>query len=463
MLQTAHRVSMAPQAPPPPRDRDVTVTALLDATARDIAPNVLHTLADFQDAAERVPSAHITAQATSAGTTAASLKRRAWMTRAVPYTLGALGLGTAGLTAVAAGGHPLISAGLALSTMAGTWLLRRKLAPTVGKLDMDAAKFAQLVPVPQWKGRQTFHLQADRPLAASSPAHQRADVPDAPAFCEQLLADMKAYPGARHVVYVFGHGLGFHRMARMKISELAAGLERASQQSGEKIDALVGQSCLMGNLETLAWLPNAVQTAVVSEPNVNIETYQYQDGHLGCDRAYDWPSLLLGLTTTRDVGGMFLSDIGGEADNMMSAVNLADMRSQLMPALDTLGHALCGEMARGRKAAIQQALKNTAVVDKESRYRDLGGFLDALQHADVRPDTRVAARDARAALEACVRVMRTGDEKQTEHLSGLSFQASARTSLDYTGWKAWLMGVDHYDHYRDVPLPANWKKFIAAL
>ena len=96
----------------------------------------------------------------------------------------------------------------------------------------------------------------------------------------------KKYPAKHYVLVLMGHGGAWTGSMKMSPSEIGmaiqAGMHEANRASGrsDKLDALIFNSCYMGNLETVDQLQDAADITVASEMSARTEVF------------YHWPEVL---------------------------------------------------------------------------------------------------------------------------------------------------------------------------
>ena len=96
----------------------------------------------------------------------------------------------------------------------------------------------------------------------------------------------KKYPAKNYVLVLMGHGGAWTGSMKMSPSEIGmavqAGMHEANRDSGrnDKLDAIIFNSCYMGNLETVAQLKDAADITVASEMSARTEVF------------YHWPEVL---------------------------------------------------------------------------------------------------------------------------------------------------------------------------
>lgn len=97
---------------------------------------------------------------------------------------------------------------------------------------------------------------------------------------------VKKYPAKNYVLVLMGHGGAWTGSMKMSPSEIGmavqAGMHEANRDSGrnDKLDAIIFNSCYMGNLETVDQLKDAADITVASEMSARTEVF------------YHWPEVL---------------------------------------------------------------------------------------------------------------------------------------------------------------------------
>lgn len=102
---------------------------------------------------------------------------------------------------------------------------------------------------------------------------------------------VKKYPAKNYVLVLMGHGGAWTGSMKMSPSEIGmavqAGMHEANRDSGrnDKLDAIIFNSCYMGNLETVSQLRDAADITVASEMSARTEVF------------YHWPEVLTKVQT----------------------------------------------------------------------------------------------------------------------------------------------------------------------
>ncbi len=229
---------------------------------------------------------------------------------------------------------------------------------------------------------------------------------------QQLWAEnTRAYPHARHVVYVSGHG----------DQKSAAGLAYAELgQTVRGAEMIMLDACNGGQLESLSKLTNSAQVAIASEHQVNGLGFP-MDRMFGRSEFARDPRKL--------AAEMVEASSHSQRAKSLVAVDLQVMKNRLLPGLDALGPALLSQ-ADLRKQ-IKSALKESQRSDtgRLNKKIDLGNFLARLAQIP-------------GLQQACPQLNAT------------------RASFDQTVLAMMGEGTITFDRRPDSQLPAGWAKFL---
>ena len=365
-----------------------------------------------------------------------SLNRTAGITQAA---FSATSFAIAGLSLL---DHPLIAAGAGLAGLATAYFagknLMRSVAPPA--LKEGPPRHAN---EPAWEGTRVLELSAstgrspqrlDAPVVSSNDNTQ----PPTPQELGHSLAEMmKAYPSKHQAVLLAGHGNAFHGWSHYSMDQLAEALGQAVQESGRKIDLVVFDSCLMGNMEGLSKLAPHAQYAVASEEIV-------YTGH----RAWDLVFNEMGGSKAepRELGQTIVKQFGGHWEGRtMSLIDLSKLEP-LKQSVENLGEKLLRDVAGNERKAIAEALDvhtfgTTYSGSREwGGYGDLGNVLENLQEKVQQADTREAVASAQQALKAAVVGYR--NQMCYDHCQGLSARVpthnfESKVYAEKTGMEKW--------------------------
>jgi len=257
---------------------------------------------------------------------------------------------------------------------------------------------------PAWNGTRVYDIGPDKRVGRiDSPiVEQRLeDKPDRTQLTRFLAEGMKKYPAQVTAVMLSGHGLAYKNCTGLGVAAVKEALDQASAQSGRKIDVLILEACLMGNLESLQTLSNSARYVVVSEETM---------GAAGMPWANIMQSLPKDHLTAEQFGRNIMdwSTDDGNLDTL-AVIDLQKI-APLSNSVESLAHELRRVVAQGGKSEVRAALRHapayprwTDPLDRMSfNMRDLGGVVDGVK-ARI-PDARVqqAADRVKAALQDAV-------------------------------------------------------------
>jgi hypothetical protein len=309
-----------------------------------------------------------------------------------------------------------------------------------------------------WQGHRLYHIDAKHQTVT----HEDNDAkPSSSEYADNLAASMRQYPHAVHIVYVYGHGGGHHRMAHLSAEALGRDIEARCDRP---IALAILDSCHEATAETLAALPSNIQAAVASQTPV-MDMVAYRGLATVHDKQFDLERLLPALASSPsregiDMGRIVLAHAASVPwAHGITLFNMQAFREALLPALSQLGQAITSGPSDTLRRA-DTARRAATSTYQAAALADLGEFLDR-ESTDSDSPTSAAAAKANEAL-AATRVHRVASD-DLEHLSGISFQRVAQAWQDRADMKQGF-GLDaDTTTYADVRLPANWKSFIAAL
>lgn len=431
-----------------------TLIGHLDATAAELEPMRTRQVVDF----ERFPNqdAHVVLQLRREGRDVETLKRSAALkTYLVPALSLAAGVaatslfGLTGLPMLLIGGK--LAQGAAFSIYHG--LKDRRIAGRVAEAHQEGS----------WSGTRTYelaaggvHTPARRSIQTPSVERSRNTAAPTPEELSNLwVRSMKRYPSEHTAILLEGHGLGYKRLAGMKMSEVTRALELTHDQTGKKVDLLVLEACEMANLEALKGLGEHARYAVVSQDSL---------WEAGLPWSYIMPRLGEIDKDPKTFGEMLVKRHGG--NKVVPTLSLIDLEK--LPALTETVEALAArvqekmpvmreQFARAadetrhfpqpehsETPGLQGKLENAWIALKRyvnaPGYGDLGSFLTRL--AEGCPDAEVEqlAREALTRLQAAVVVNRTAPD--LGEASGLSIQMPdpimfPRQYVQDTGMENW--------------------------
>lgn len=231
---------------------------------------------------------------------------------------------------------------------------------------------------------------------------------------QQLWSEnQRAYPSARHVVYISGHG----------DQRSAAGLDYAELgQTVQGAEMILLDACNGAQLESLSKLTGSARVAVASEHRVN---------GLGFPMDKMFARSNLPQDPRQLAAEMVEATSHTQRANSLVAIDLPVLKDKLLPALDALGPAL---LESDYQKQIKAALKNSQRSDtgRLNSKVDLGSFLAGLAQIP-------------GLQEAC------------PHLN------QARASFDLTVLAMMGAGTLSFDRRPDAQLPEGWRHFLKKL
>lgn len=304
-----------------------------------------------------------------------------------------------------------------------------------------------------WKGKRVYNVGADKTEGIDTkPAvidENAGKKPSSGELANFIANGMKKHPSATNVVYLGGHGFGYKQVASMTANQLKGVLARSEQLSGKKPDVVVMESCLMGNVEAMSELKDSAKVALVSEEVVAATALPIDD--MLADAANKGG-------TPEEIGKRMI-DLAKDIEGVetYAAVNLEKMKP-LLGKMNTLGKLVQSEIAMGKKADVQEAVKKAMkfpqgklmfLERKMVNFSDLGGFVKALDSDKFSNTTRKAAKETLKAIDDVI-IAKTTREGYKE-TSGLSFQVKSNGMLESSPEMAPYFGVD---------MPHGWKGMI---
>ena len=248
-----------------------------------------------------------------------------------------------------------------------------------------------------WTGYR--HLEIG-PQGSQVTRHEATTQLSAAPLKQSLVDNMKAYPRALQLVYMFGHGLGSSSVAGLKADDL----------EGLKADALLLHSCHGNSWQTLQAL-----VAQEDHPRLLIGAQTQIDDSWERSRGkvehHSPMNLLLnaGLEkldktmTNQELADCILEPLRGHKNTNFFAIDLEAVRTRLVPALDKVADLTAppadpaAEMPADEPAASQEG-------ETVLHTCDLGLLINSLADGGRtgNENMRNAAREAQSALSACI-------------------------------------------------------------
>lgn len=362
--------------------------------------------------------------------------------RVTGVTAGAFSAASFLVAGMSLASHPLMAAGAGVVGLASAYFAGKNLMSSVPppKLKEGPPRHSG---EPAWEGTRWLELSASpgrSPLKLDAPVISSNDQTKAATPQElghSLAAQLKAFPSKHQAVLLAGHGNAFHSWSSYSVDQLAEALGEAVKETGRKIDLIIFDSCLMGNLEGLSKLAPHAKYAVASEEIM-------YTGH----RAWDLVFNDLGGAKGDPVqlGQAMVKQLGGHWEGRtMSLIDLEKLEP-LKARVENLGEKLLRDSRAGEKAAIAEAMDVRTFgttytgLDEWGGYGDLGNVLENLGDKVKQADTQAAVSQAQQALREAVVGFR--NQMCYDHCQGLSVRVpthnfGAKTYLKKTGMEKW--------------------------
>lgn len=398
--------------------RPWTVLGHIDATAPDLEPYEMQRIAALDTIDKSNTNVVLDVRHAPVNRTA-KIAKAALATASAPVL--ALGGLIAGAAIVASGGA-LLPAVL----VAGGGALEGALLASTSRSGYAQLRRLQWEPQNEgtaWKGTRTMELGSTRGAPATVLGEiASTKAPEGKTLGSFLATNMKQYPAQRYAVILGGHGRARSGVGDISVDDMAQAMSTAHRETGRKVDALMLDSCLVGNFETLLPMSGDVRYAVVSEEPL----------YTG---VFDWTSIINALQDRRpsaqDFGHLALHySQYSRSPRTVSVVDMG-MLPGLKGSLERLGESLNQAIDAGHRGAISKAfsaatkIQDMGAMERKTENKlDLGNLLEQL--ADVPdPAVQAAVADARRAYQAAV----------PSH--GASEQFSTTTGLSIQGPLAW--------------------------
>lgn len=233
--------------------------------------------------------------------------------------------------------------------------------------------------------------------------------------------NMNTYPSAKHVVYVGGHGKGFHELAGHTLAQW-----REDYGQAKPADLMVLDACMMANIEGLADIQAVANTAVVSREPMRVDNPLSE----AVSRLTEQP--------WKNTAQWVVSEVADhEGVDTLCAIDMESLRSTLLPAVGALGEALAEE---SMDLVLDCVERSEEVDSRHLGFRDLGNFLQNLSEADLKASSLAKVKAAKRALDKTQLAVEGG---------GLSFAPFP----DREGSK----------NRDSLSMPKAWKRFLGKL
>lgn len=269
---------------------------------------------------------------------------------------------------------------------------------------------------PAWNGTRIYDIGPDVEKGRiDSPLVGQSDVlkPSVPELARFIADGMKKYPAQVTAVMASGHGMAYtEECSGYTVKDLKKALDDAASRSGKKVDVVVLEACLMGNLESLRILEDSARYAVVSEETM---------GGMGLPWQNILGSLPKGSMTAEQFGKKIVD--GSIATPGIDTVAVIDLQKvePLSKAVENLAIELRRVVAQGGRSQVRAALKQAAAYPRDflgavGRFafdvRDLGELTDSVAANVTDPKAQQAAANVKSALRDTVVCATTSDEYQ---------------------------------------------------
>ena len=388
------QISNDPPAPILPL-RPWTVLGHIDATSPDLEPYEMKRIADLDIVDKPNTNVVLEVRHKPVNRTMKAIKAGLAASLAPVAAIGGAVAGVA-LFATGFGAIPAVGAA-ALGLVEGALLASTSKA---GQSQLRRLKWEPQNPNTDWQGTRTLELNSAKGVAPTVLSQtDSTHAPDGKTLGESLGAKMKAYPAERYAVILGGHGRAMDSVGHISVKDMAEATRIAHQESGSKIDALMLDSCLVGNFETLLPMADHVRFGVVSEEPL----------YTG---VFDWTSIVNALQdrtpSPQDFGNLAVHY--SEFSHSPRTVSVVDMGAlpALKGALETLAHVVDVALDSGHRAPIARAFKQAAKIKdsgtlerKMENKLDLGSLLKELAAVPV-PSVQKAAQEAIQSYQGAV-------------------------------------------------------------
>lgn len=257
---------------------------------------------------------------------------------------------------------------------------------------------------PQWPAES--RLTVGQPTAESTPVSQPG--------VERLrnLVDSGTAPDSRQVLFLSGHG-DREVLAHMPLDDMSRAMR------GSQMDVTILDACLQGQLEVMARLAPWAGLVLASPHKIKA-------------RGFDLEAVLqpahLKAETPREMAIKMASECNSTTPSF-AVIDTALLKSELLPALDTLGHELSHQLRQpGGRESITKALKGSLSTDGlVSRRVDLGSFLENLKETDL--EALALARET---------FRRSVPYTKNEHSLSFHLSAGRDDQMLPSGWRTFL-------------------------
>ncbi|MCA9794453.1 MAG: hypothetical protein KC910_21745 [Candidatus Eremiobacteraeota bacterium] len=232
-----------------------------------------------------------------------------------------------------------------------------------------------------------------------------------------VVANAKAYPTSRHVIYLSGHG-EHDEVAGMKFKDLAATM------GDTKVDVTVLDACLTSQLEAMTRLAPWAGVVLASSHVVPAKGLPIED-----------------LFSHKNLAAEDLGDWAASAEKgafSLAAIDTRALQSELLPSLDKLGGLLSRELESGHRADIRRALARSKSPGWFFTERvDMSSFLDKLEQAPLSEVTQKAVANAKEAMKKTVL------HQKNAHSFTFALDRDRNDQTMPPGWRNFLDSADY--------------------
>jgi hypothetical protein len=348
----------------------LVVTSFLDGTEENLEPLVARSVEDFQrSTVEADGKLAVTADLYRAGSKLEEKKSHHWTQQAVN-----------------AGFALLSGACLAIGLDAAFYGLETLRLVNDAKNGESANERESLwahqrLEGGDWAGHKTFHLDGtqDQMNVAAKSDQVR---PDAAQLKQHLIENHRQWPSSMSVIHTFGHGAGVQGVCGLSMQDFSGALVDAAQESGKKADVVLFESCLMGNLETMASIADGAKFAIASERKLDFPVPKNSVEKRLLDPEHYVQFAQQQVDADELSRQMFQAAAAQPIEQQtLARYDLGQLQSGLLPAVDRLGLALTAEIEKNPEFSkqISECLDKTPVADQDFALVDLGQFLRHLQ------------------------------------------------------------------------------------
>jgi hypothetical protein len=304
-----------------------------------------------------------------------------------------------------------------------------------------------------WTGHKTFKFEGEQQLLAATEIGSKVR-PDAQQFKQHLIDNHRKWPSSMSVVHTLGHGGGVQGVCGVSMKEFSGALKEAAQETGKKADVVLFESCLMGNLESMAAIADGARFAVASEKKLDFPVPKDAVEKRLLDPQH-YVQLAQQEVSAEELSKQIFQAASEQpvVQHTLARYDLNEIKGGLLPAVGTLGAALDRQLSeQGSDFAklLSDCLDNTAVVDGDFALLDLGHFLNSLENqvADL-PEVKSAVTDTLREFEQSIPQSKSSELSKEQELGHMSFVDP----------RVYFKAPDGQPFDYNVNLPEGWQQF----